>query len=140
MKTGKFLRLKTYQNVRIGYGTINCKELKTIYLSFKSWIKPTIEDDYDVLISRTRKKIKTHLFNSISNLFEKETIVDINIKTNRIKLNKKTFMDVEITLYTKEFFDLKDEDIKETIKELIYNVIDIGFNNKKFYNFCQNKK
>ncbi len=32
MKTGKFIPLGTYDDVKIGYGTVDFKNLKTIYL------------------------------------------------------------------------------------------------------------
>ena len=139
MKTGKYLNLGTYQNVRIGYGTIDYKDLKTIYIKFKSWIKPIDNDDYDYIIYRTRKKIKKHLYNNNINLFHKETIVDLNIKSNQIKPNKKSFMDVEITLFTKEYFDIKDTHIQKTLKDTIKNIIDSNFENRKFFNFYSTK-
>lgn len=137
MKKGKYVKLGTYQNVRIGYGTIDYINLKTIFLSLKSWIIPITDDDYDYVISKTRKKIKKHLYSINNDLFHKETIVDLNIKSNRLKINKKTFMDNEITLYTKKNFDLKNPEIKNMIKNIIENIIDNDFNNKNLYNFIK---
>ena len=59
MKTGKYIPLGTYNNVKIGYGTIDFKNLKTIYLKLNSWLQVENEtDDFDSTIHKTRRKIK----------------------------------------------------------------------------------
>ena len=51
MKTGKYIPLGTYNNVKYGYGTVDFKNLKTIYIKLNSWLQPENEtDDYDYLI------------------------------------------------------------------------------------------
>jgi hypothetical protein len=66
--------------------------------------------------------------------------VDIDIKTKGIKLDKRSFMNLEITLYVEHFFDVKSKDVKKTIKETIETVIDKGLTNKNLFNFYKNKK
>jgi len=140
MKRGKYLPLGYYQNLKIGYGTVDYKELKTVYIKFKTWIMPLEDVDCNYTMSRTIKKIKTHIFNLESDLFQRESIVDLNMKVNSVKPNKMSFVDIEITLFTKSQFDIKDKKIKNYINNLINDIIDDDFENKNFYNFHKNKK
>ena len=140
MKTGKYLPLGYYQNIKIGYGTVDYKELKTVYIKFKTWILPTEDIDCNYTMSRTIKKIKTHIFNLENDLFQRESIVDLSMKTSSVKTNKTSFMDVEITLFVKGQFDIKEKKVKNIMSGLIKDIIDDDFNNKSFYNFYKNKK
>ena len=65
MKTGKYIPLGTYNDVKIGYGTIDYKNLKTVYLKFNSWLQVENEtDNYDATIHKTRRKIKENKLRS----------------------------------------------------------------------------
>ena len=77
MKIGKYIPLGTYNNVKIGYGTVDFKNLKTIYLKLNSWLQPENEtDDFDYLISKSRRKIK-----------------EIGLSETRINIAKTWFVD-----------------------------------------------
>ena len=59
MKTGKYIPLGTYNDVKIGYGTVDFKNLKTIYLKLNSWLQAENEtSDFDTTIYKTRRRIK----------------------------------------------------------------------------------
>ena len=108
MKIGKYIPLGIYNDVKIGYGTVDCKNLKTVYLKLNSWIQPGNEtDDFDSLINKTRRKIKEQIYNLRNPLFKSQCIVDLDIRTKGIKLEKRSFMNLEVTLYVNEFFDVK---------------------------------
>ncbi len=93
MKTGKFIPLGHYGNVKIGYGTVDYKNLKTIYIKLNSWLLPeTDTKDFDVIISKSRREIKNYIYCLDNDLFRKENIVDLDIRTKGIKLEKKSFM------------------------------------------------
>jgi hypothetical protein len=49
-------------------------------------------------------------------------------------------MNLEITLYVDNQFDVKSKEIKNIIKDLLENVIDNGLSDKKLFNFNVNKK
>lgn len=139
MKNGKYSSLAQYQDIKIGYGTVDSINFKTIYIKLKTWIKPLENNNYDYIISKTTKKIKTHIFHNSNEIFCKESIVDINIKTSSLKLNKKSFMDLEITLFVKNNIDFRDKKMIKVVRNLIKDIIDNDFDNKNFYNFHQNK-
>ena len=141
MKTGKFITLGYYDNVKIGYGTVNYKNLKTIYIKLNSWVEPEdIDDEFNELLSKTKRKIKLRIYNLKSDLFKKESIVDLDVRTKGIKLGKKSFINLEITLFTQKHFDIRCKELKITIKKLIEDVIDSDLDNKNLFNFSKNKK
>ena len=141
MKTGKYISLGEYKDVKIGYGTVDFKNLKTIYLKFNSWVEPDNDtDDFDSVINKTRRNIKEIVYNLNCEYFKPQSIVDLDIRTKGIKLNKRSFMNLEITLYVEKQFDVKSKPIKLIIKGLIQDVIDKSLTNKNLFNFYTNKK
>ena len=141
MKTGKYITLGEYNNVKIGYGTVDFKNLKTIYLKLNSWVEPNTEnDDFNLIINKTRRNIKDIVYNLNSEYFKQQSIVDLDIRTKGIKLNKRSFMNLEITLYVEKQFDVKSKTIKTIIKDLIIDVIENSLTDKNLFNFNTNKK
>jgi hypothetical protein len=141
MKTGKYIPLGTYNNVKIGYGTVDFKNLKTIYLKLNSWVQPENDtEDYNQTISKTRRKIKESIYNLKDLNFKDQCIVDLDIRTKGIKLEKRSFMNLEITLYVEKQFDVKSKEIKNTIKNLLEGVVNEGLIDKKLFNFHKSKK
>jgi hypothetical protein len=141
MKTGKYIPLGIYNDVKIGYGTVDFKNLKTIYLKLNSWVQPENEtDDFDHMIHKTRRKVKEILYNLKNPYFKQQSIVDLDIRTKGIKLEKRSFMNLEITLYVDRQFDVKSKEIKNNIKDILCSVIEDGLSDKKLFNFYKSKK
>ena len=141
MKTGKYISLGEYNEVKIGYGTVDFKNLKTIYLKLNAWVEPNNDtDDFDHLINKTRRGIKEIIYNLKNENFKPQCIVDLDIRTKGIKLNKRSFMNLEVTLYVDNFFDVKSKHIKLSIKDIIKYIIDDRLSNKNLFNFYKNKK
>lgn len=141
MKIGKYIPLGTYNEVKMGYGTVDFKNLKTIYLKLNSWVEPENEtDDFDFIIQKTRRKIKEIVYNLKNNNFKELCIVDLDIRTKGIKLNKRSFMNLEITLYVNQQFDVKSKEIKLQVKDIIELIIDRALSDKNLFNFYKSKK
>jgi len=141
MKIGKYIPLGTYNDVKIGFGTVDFKNLKTIYLKLNSWVQPENEtEDYDTLIYKTRRRIKEIIYNLKNPHFKEQCIVDLDIRTKGIKLEKRSFMNLEVTLYVDKQFDVKSKEIKILIKDIIEQTIDEGLSDKKLFNFYKSKK
>jgi hypothetical protein len=142
MKTGKFITLGYYGNVKIGYGTVDCKNLKTIYIKLNSWIQPESKnnDEFNYLLSKAKRKIKLRIYNLKTNLFKKESIVDLDVRTKGIKPGKKSFLNLEITLFTQRPFDVRSIEPQFLIKNLGENIVDLDLSNKILFNFHKNKK
>lgn len=141
MKTGKYIVLGDHENVKIGYGTVDFKNLKTIYLKFNAWVEPeNDEDDYLSIINKTRRKIKNNIFSLNTHFFKRECIVDLDIRTKGIKKDKRSFMNLEITLFVDRPFEIKTPQIKDIIKTIMTNIVDDDLSDKKLFNFHKNKK
>jgi hypothetical protein len=141
MKTGKYIPLGIYNDVKIGYGTVDFKNLKTIYLKLNSWVQPENEtDDFDHLIHKSRRKVKEIIYNQRNPYFKQQSIVDLDIRTKGIKLEKRSFMNLEITLYVDKQFDVKSKDVRNNIKDILYSVVEEGLSDKKLFNFHKSKK
>jgi hypothetical protein len=141
MKTGKYIPLGTYDDVKIGYGTVDFKNLKTIYLKLNSWVQPENEtDDFDHMIHKSRRKVKEIIYNLKNPYFKQQSIVDLDIRTKGIKLEKRSFMNLEITLYVDNQFDVKSKEIKNNIKDILIYIIEDGLSDKKLFNFYKTKK
>ncbi len=141
MKTGKFIPLGSYDDVKIGYGTVDFKNLKTIYLKLNSWLQPNnIEDNFDNTISKTRREIKKIIYELKNENFKPQSIVDLDIRTKGIKTEKRSFMNLEITLYVENRFDVKSKETKKMVGEIIKTIIDNCLNDGNLFNFHKTKK
>ena len=141
MKIGKYIPLGEYNSVKIGYGTVDYKNLKTIYLKLNSWVQPNNEsDDFDSSILKSRRKIKDFVYGLRNSYFKPQSIVDLDIRTKGIKLEKRSFMNLEVTLFVENQFDIKSKEVKNIIKSIIEGIVDDGLTNKNLYNFNKSKK
>ena len=141
MKTGKFIALGYYNNVKVGYGTVDHKNLKTVYVKLNSWLEPENEDEeFDSIISKTKRKIKLRIYDLQTEYFKKESIVDLDVRTKGIKLGKKSFLNLELTLFTEKPFDIRSDEIKDLMEKLCDDIINLDLDNKILFNFHQNKK
>lgn len=141
MKTGKYIPLGTYKNVKYGYGTVDFKNLKTIYLKLNSWLQPENEtENFDYTILKSRRIIKELVYNLKNPLFKQQSIVDLDIRTKGIKLEKKSFMNLEVTLYVEKQFDVRSKEIKNIISDITERVINECLADKKLFNFNKSKK
>jgi len=140
MKTGKFITLGYYGNVKIGYGTVDYKNLKTIYIKLNSWVEPETEDyEFNEVLSKTKRKIKIRIYELRSEYFKKESIVDLDVRTKGIRLGKRSFLNLEITLFTQKCFDIRSKELKSFIKDLVYDIVDSDLDDKILFNFSKNK-
>ena len=91
-------------------------------------------------ISLSRNEIK-RLINGLNNdSFRPQSIVDLDIRTKGIKKEKRSFMNLECTLYVLKDLPIKSDDLKLYMKSLMIGIIDECLNNKLLYNFHKNKK
>ena len=140
MKRGKFISIGVHNNVKIGYGTVDYKDLKTIYIQLNSWTQPDTEDcDFDRLINKTRRQIKENIYNLKCEYFKPQSIVDLDIKTSGVKINKRSFMDLEITLYVEKYFDVRSKEIKQIVTDLSERLIDNVLTDETLFNFSETK-
>ena len=140
MKNGKYISLGEYNNVKIGYGTVDFKNLKTVYLKFNSWLQPKNEtEDFNLILSKSRRKVKEIIRDLQNENFKSQSIVDLDVRTKGIRMEKKSFMNLEITLYVEKTFEIKSKIIKEFLKTTSETIIDDSLTDKKLFNFYKTK-
>ena len=121
MKKGKSCVMKGYKRIKCSYGTVDSKSLKSIYLNIQSWVEPKgLEIDWMRPVSILNKNIKTVLTEIINNnLFNNKFIVDLDLRTSGISINKRSFMNLEITFFVKNEMEFKSNELKKWLYQNI---------------------
>jgi hypothetical protein len=93
MKKGKSVKLNLYSPIKSIYGTVDSKNLKSIYINIQSWVCPKKEhDNWNRVVCNLNREIKHSVFNSISQtVFIDRSIVDLELRTSGISTGKKSF-------------------------------------------------
>ena len=142
-RLGKKLNLREHQGINIALGSINIINFKTIFIEFESYIQPN-EDltvvEYQNIIKKLNKNISNYIRNNdvLNKYFRKESIVIEDIKFKAVNTTKKSFFFLELTLYTKFWFDFTDEKFQLMIQDQAKNIIDEYFPFEEF-KFSSNK-
>lgn len=121
MKKGKTSQLKLFSDAKCYYGTVDAKNLKTVYVVLQSWVEPIKEfENWDRATGTMERNIKHVLLEVLnSEIFEKHNIVDLDLRSSGIQRGKRSFMNLEITLYLKNHLEFKSPILKNNIKNVI---------------------
>ena len=121
MKKGKSCVLKGYKNFKVCYGTVDSKNLKSIYINIQSWVEPKKSlENWNREVSCLNRLIKQLLLDITDKfIFHNKFIVDLDLRTSGITIGKRSFMNLEITIYTKVDIDFKSIKLKNEIKKII---------------------
>jgi len=141
MKNGKTAQLKLFNNAKCHYGTVDAKNLKSIYVVFQTWVSPKKDyEKWDRVISSIKRDIKFTL-NEICNndTFESYSIVDLDLRSSGIQVGKRSFMNLEITLFLKKPMDFKSNELKKEIKNIISSIYNDNILNTRFFNIHKTK-
>ncbi len=152
-KTGKEIRISCLnENIKCLCGAIkNYKSPKSIYINISTWILPKKEGNYNKIISSFGRNIKSiirekNLINC--EIFDKSYILDFDLRTSGIRINKKSFMSLELNLYQRgpenNYLPLfSSENKKHLIPHITKMVNDIIlsdlFVNNEFFDFYLTK-
>ena len=142
MKKGKSVKLNLYNPIKSVYGTVDSKNLKSIYINIQSWVTPKQEyDNWNRIVSNLGREIKHSVFESINQkLFQEKSIVDLDLRTSGISHGKKSFFNVEINLYTNSELDFKSMEIKNSIKSVVKSIFRNNIQQNKYFEFSTSKK
>lgn len=142
MKKGKSVKLTGFKSFKVSYGTVDYKNLKSIYLNIQSWVEPKdFFENAERIINYLIKKIKLSISEIIpSDLFESKFICDMDLRSSGVMKGKKSFMNLECFLYTKSNFDFKSNYIKSEMKKIANYIISENFINNKYFFFDISKK
>ena len=142
MKKGKSVKLNLYNPIKSVYGTVDSKNLKSVYINIQSWVSPKQEyDNWNRVVSNLGREIKHSVFESINQkLFQEKSIVDLDLRTSGISHGKKSFFNLEINLYTNSEMDFKSVEIKDSIKTIVKSIFRNNIQQNKYFEFSTSKK
>ena len=141
MKKGKSVKLNLYNPIKSVYGTVDSKNLKSLYINIQSWVTPKFEhDNWNRVVCNLSRDIKHSVYNSINTeLFKEQSIVDLDLRTSGISHGKKSFLNLEVNLYTNQEMDFKSAEIKNSVKQIIKNIFKENVIQNKYFEFSPSK-
>ena len=142
MKKGKTSKLNIFDDAKCHYGTVDSKELKSIYIVLQTWIEPLSDEENWVKITGSIKRQILHTLLEVVDplTFEKKHIVDLDLRTSGIQKNKKSFLNLEITLFVHDkTIDFKSILLRSKIKKIINSVYHDDLKNSKYFTLSRTK-
>lgn len=142
MKKGKTVKIDQYESIKTLYGTVDSKNLKSLYINLQTWVCPVKESpNWERVVGNLSRNIKHSVYESIdTELFADKFIVDLDLRTSGIQMNKKSFMNLEINLYTKQELDFKGSKLKESVKKIIREIYKDCIIKNEYFNFAVSKE
>lgn len=142
MKKGKTSKLNIFDDAKCYYGTVDSKNFKSIYVVLQTWIEPiTLDENWNRLVGEIKRQIQHTLLEIVDiQTFERKQIVDLDLRTSGIQKNKKSFMNLEITLYVhNNLFDFKSPVLRDKIKKILNGVYSDDLKNNKHFTLSKTK-
>ena len=142
MKKGKTSKLNIFDDAKCHYGTVDSKDLKTIYVVLQTWVEPiNDEENWTRITGIIKRQIKHTLLEVVDSFtFERKQIVDLDLRTSGIQKNKKSFLNLEITLFVHDqTIDFKSILLRSKIKKLISSVYYDDLKNSKYFILSKTK-
>ena len=142
MKKGKSVKLNLYNPIKSIYGTVDSKNLKSVYINIQSWITPKYEtDNWNRIVGNLSREIKHSVFNSINQkIFQEKSIVDLDLRTSGISQGKKSFFNLEVNLFTTSEIDFRSNEIKDSVKHIVKHIFKNNIKENKYFEFSISKK
>lgn len=124
MKKGKTVKINQYDSLKTLYGTVDSKNLKSLYINIQTWVTPIQDsENWTRVVGNLSREVKHSVYESLDrSLFKENFIVDLDLRTSGIQLEKKSFLNLEINLFTKEELDFKGNRLKESVKKILREV------------------
>lgn len=142
MKKGKSVKLNLYNSIKTTYGTVDSKELKSIFVNIQSWVTPKREqENWRRIVNCLCRDIKCCVNDSLDKeIFKENTIVDLDLRTSGIAYGKKSFFNLELNLFLDKSVDFKSNEIKESIKKIIKEIYRNNIIQNIHFDFSPSKK
>jgi len=142
MKKGKSVKLNIYNPIKSTYGTVDSKNLKSIYINIQSWVSPKTDlENWNRIVCNLNREIKHSVFSSIpTEFFMERSIVDLDLRVSGISHGKKSFFNLEVNLFTNKELDFKSNELKNSVKKIVRSIFKNNISNKKYFDFSKSKK
>lgn len=142
MKKGKTSILKGFNNIKTHYGTVDSLEMKSLYVVIQTWVEPKDEyENWNRITRNLERDIKLNLNEILDkNIFIENSIIDLDLRSSGIQLGKRSFMNLEITLFLKEHIDFKSIILRDKIKDIIKTIYHYSLMKNKYFKLYKTKK
>ena len=131
MKKGKTSKLNIFDDAKCQYGTVDSKNFKSIYLILQTWVEP--KDDYTNWVSITGS-IKRQILHTLLE------VVDLDLRTSGLQKNKKSFLNLEITLFIhNDTYDFKSLILRSKIKNILSAIYKDDLKNSLYFTLSKTK-
>jgi hypothetical protein len=138
MKKGKTSKIIGFRNAKIIYGTVDSINFKSLYINIQTWVCPKENcENWERAVLNTGRAIKHSILNSNNTLlFDNKFISDLDLRSSGLVKDKKSFLNLEITLFlNKENIDFKSKIIKDSIKKICKTVFNDNFDDNDYFTF-----
>jgi len=142
MKKGKTSKINGFRTSKVNYGTVDSKEFKSVYLNIQTWVEPKINsENWNRIVLNTSRNIKHSVYQHLDKeLFDDKFIVDLDLRTSGLNPNKRSFLNLEITLFlNKENVDFKSIYLREKIKIIANTIYSDDLKNSKYFTLSKTK-
>lgn len=142
MKKGKTSKISGFRNYKVSYGTVDSKEFKSLYINLQTWVQPKRDSaNWNRVVLNMNKSIKQSIYENIDKInFDDNFIVDLDLRSSGLKLNKKSFLNLEITLFVKnKNIDFKSLKLKRILKKLVLDIYSDVFKKNEYFRFYLTK-
>jgi len=142
MKKGKTSKLNFFDDAKCHYGTVDSKDLKSVYVVLQTWVEPiNDEQNWNRITGILKRQIQHTLLEVVDSFtFERKQIVDLDLRTSGIQKNKKSFLNLEITLFIHDqTIDFKSLLLRSKIKKIVSSVYYDDLKNSKYFILSKTK-
>jgi len=142
MKKGKSVKINIFDDAKCHYGTVDSKELKSIYIVLQTWVEPIKDEENWGRITGILKRQILHTLLEVVDFttFEKKQIVDLDLRVSGIQKNKKSFLNLEITLFVHDkMLDFKSLILRSKIKKIISSIYLDDLKKSKYFTLSKTK-
>ena len=142
MKKGKTCKINGFRTFKSQYGTIDSQNLKSIYLNLQTWAEPKEEmDNWSRIVLNMTRNVKHSVFENLDKtIFDEKFIVDLDLRTSGIQKNKRSFLNLEITLFVhNRSFEFKSLILRSKIKKILQAIYKDDLQNSKYFTLSKTK-
>jgi hypothetical protein len=121
---------------------VDSKELKSIYVVLQTWVEPIDDfERWDRIIGEIKRQMLHTLLEVVDKTtFERKQIVDLDLRTSGIQKNKKSFLNLEITLFVNDkTTDFKSLFLRSKIKNILQAIYKDDLKNSKYFVLSKTK-
>lgn len=146
MKTGKELKINSFKNYNVVFGSVNNKHPKALYINITAWAEPKSEEEinYSRAIRDLHKRVKQNIYNHfktdpLSEFLADRSIVDLDIRESGVKFGKRSFMSCEITLFLTSEIPVNSEHMQPILNDIVKMIVDTSFDDCRYFSFHKKK-